>query len=170
MLISAIHNQGAKRRKLLTTIGYEGAKLDDFIQTLVLAKVEVLIDIRERAQSRRKGFSKSALETALGAVGIGYLHLRELGDPKPGREAARAGDMVRFRQIYSAVLRTQEAKAALEAIVEVAQGSNACLLCFERDFQDCHRKLVSDKIESRTGRKTRHLGVKRFEQAASLTR
>lgn len=144
--------------------------MDDFVQTLVVAKVSILIDIRERAQSRRKGFSKSALEDALVRVGIDYLHLRELGDPKPGREAARAGEMDLFRKIYREVLRTPEAKAALEVIASKAQTSSACLLCYERDFQDCHRKLVSDKIESRTGRKTRHLGVKRFEQADSLTR
>lgn len=155
---------------MLTTIGYEGASVDDFIRTLVIAKVETLIDIRERAQSRRKGFSKSALARALSQVGISYLHLRDLGDPKPGREAARAGEMVRFRQIYRGVLRTKSAKAALKVIAETAAGSNVCLLCYERDFQDCHRKLVADKIESRIGGKTRHLGVKQFGQAASLQR
>jgi len=155
---------------VLSTIGYEGASLDNFIRTLVAAKVQVLIDIRERAQSRRKGFSKSALDAALSNAGITYLHLRVLGDPKEGREAARAGQMARFRKIYSGVLRSSEAKAALKVIADASQRSSACLLCYERDFEHCHRKLVSDKIESRTGRKTRHLGVKRFEQAASLTR
>lgn len=156
--------------KLLSTIGYEGASLDDLIQTLRAANIDILIDVRERAQSRRKGFSKSALAAALHRVGIEYLHLRQLGDPKEGRDAARAGEIAEFQRIYAGVLRTREARAAIERIEEVCRASNACLLCYERAFEDCHRKLVSDKVEARTGRKTRHLGVKRFEQAASFAR
>ncbi len=149
---------------MLSTIGYEGAELEDFILTLKAAKVDILLDIRERAQSRRRGFSKSALRERLGTAGITYLHLRELGDPKEGRDAARAGQIGRFKKVYAAVLRSAAAKAALDMIAQVSEKSNACLLCYERDFQDCHRKLISDKVESRTGRNTRHLGVKRFGQ------
>lgn len=154
----------------LSTIGYEGASLDDLIETLVAAEVSLLIDVRERAQSRRKGFSKTALSARLEGAGIKYLHLRELGDPKNGREAARAGDIAEFRRIYRSVLATPVARKALEVIVEATQLQSVCLLCYERSFEDCHRKMVSDKVESRTGRKTRHLGVKRFEQAANRTR
>lgn len=154
----------------LSTIGYEGASHDDLIETLVAAEVSLLIDVRERAQSRRKGFSKTALSARLEGAGIKYLHLRELGDPKNGREAARAGDIAEFRRIYRSVLATPVARKALEVIVEATQLQSVCLLCYERSFEDCHRKMVSDKVESRTGRKTRHLGVKRFEQAANRTR
>lgn len=151
---------------MLTTIGYEGAQLKDFLATLGVAKIDLLIDVRERAQSRRPGFSKTALEKALDSVGIQYLHLRDLGDPAEGREAARSGDFTRFRQIYARVLKTEAAQHALKIVIEESSKRIVCLLCYERDVMECHRKIVADLVQTKTGTKARHLGVKQFEQAA----
>jgi len=148
----------------LNTIGYEGVALDDFMATLTRAGVDCLIDIRERAQSRRKGFSKTALSLRLKSAGIDYLHLRQLGDPKAGREAARAGDWDAFRTIFGRVIAGVEAQSALleiEAILK--RGRNIALLCYERDHRTCHRKIVSDILEGRTGLTARHLGVQTIE-------
>jgi len=151
---------------MLSTIGYEGAALADFIKTLEVAGIEIVFDIRDRAQSRRPGFSKSALSEALAQAGITYLHFRELGDPKEGREAARAGNIELFHRTFSGVLKTPGAQAALDAIALASESKSTCLLCYERDHRNCHRKLVSDSIERQTGLKARHLGVRHFEQAA----
>lgn len=144
---------------MLATIGYERSTLADFIATLRSANVDTLVDVRERAQSRRAGFSKKALEGALAEAGIGYLHLPQLGDPKNGREAARAGKMDLFREIYGAVIETQPAQEALAIIERMAADQKICLMCFERDHKDCHRKIVSDKLELRLGIKAAHWGV-----------
>jgi uncharacterized protein (DUF488 family) len=56
---------------------------------LKVAKITRLIDVRELPISRRKGFAKTALSTALAVAGIEYVHLKGPGDPKDGREAAR---------------------------------------------------------------------------------
>lgn len=144
---------------MLATIGYEGARPDDFVGTLKLVDVQMVVDIRDRAQSRRPGFSKSALRENLEQNGIGYVHLKELGDPKEGRDAARRGDMAKFRRIFAAVLETQPAADALDQIAELAKGMNVCLLCYERDHHECHRKIVADRLESVVGSKVRHLGV-----------
>lgn len=144
---------------MLATIGYEGARPDDFVSTLQLVKVQIVVDIRDRAQSRRPGFSKSSLRENLEKNGIEYLHLKELGDPKEGRDAARSGDMNKFRRIYAAVLESQQASDALAKIADLAKEMHVCLLCYERDHHDCHRKIVADRLESVVGYKVRHLGV-----------
>jgi uncharacterized protein (DUF488 family) len=144
---------------MLATIGYEGANPDDFVGTLQLVDIHMVVDIRDRAQSRRPGFSKSALRENLEQHGIGYIHLKELGDPKEGRDAARSGDLAKFRKVYAAVLSSQPAIDALDQIVELARRLNVCLLCYERDHHECHRKLVADRLESVVGSKARHLGV-----------
>lgn len=151
---------------MLSTIGYEGADLSDFIRTLTISKVQILIDVRERAQSRRKGFSKSALADALADAGIDYLHLRELGDPKEGRDAARSGNFKKFRRIYSSVLKGRDAKLAISKIIEIVDQQNACLLCYERDPKTCHRKMITDKIESIEKIKAKHLGVPKLGASA----
>jgi uncharacterized protein (DUF488 family) len=73
---------------ILLTVGYEGASLEDLIATLQGSDVQRLLDVRAVAQSRRRGFSKNALTEALAKGGISYTHLRQLGDPKEGREAS----------------------------------------------------------------------------------
>jgi uncharacterized protein (DUF488 family) len=71
---------------VLYTIGYEGADIDRFIATLKAVEVTVVADVRAVALSRKRGFSKTALRARLAAEGIAYVHLVELGDPKPGRD------------------------------------------------------------------------------------
>ena len=91
----------------LFTIGYEGTDIDRFVETLKIVGVEVVADVRAVALSRKKGFSKSALSARLMADGMEYLHFVELGDPKPGRDAARAGLYDEFRKIYRRHLKQQ---------------------------------------------------------------
>lgn len=152
--------------KMLHTIGYEKAELDDFISTLVLAKINTLVDVRDRAQSRKRGFSKTALSEALNNAGINYQHMKQLGDPKEGREAARAGQWEKFDKIYSAVLRSEVAQLAVKEIAKLSKNSNACLLCYERDFKTCHRKYISDQVDQLNSTKTKHLGVVKRRIAA----
>lgn len=145
---------------MVATIGYERATLADFLATLTTSGIDILVDIRDRAQSRRIGFSKSALRVALEAEGIEYLHLRELGDPKEGREAARRGDFDQFRAIFGQVMETDEALQAIEQLEGLANTKKICLMCFERDQTMCHRKIVADRLEKSLGTKVSHLGVR----------
>ena len=117
----------------ILTIGYEGSTIEDFVATLKLADVQVLIDIRDVPVSRKRGFSKKALAATLESAGVEYVHLRELGDPKPGREAARRGNMEAFERIFRAHLKGREAQEALEKALDLSSDVCACLLCYERD-------------------------------------
>ena len=80
----------AKAKKLFT-IGYEQTPARAVLDELEAAGVKLLVDVRAVAASRRPGFSKNQLAAGLDERGISYLHLRGLGTPKDGREAARSG-------------------------------------------------------------------------------
>ncbi|NQV98494.1 MAG: DUF488 domain-containing protein [Rhodospirillales bacterium] len=144
---------------MIATIGYERSSQEDFLATLQASKIEVLVDIRDRAQSRVPGFSKTALSKAARDVGIEYIHHRALGDPKEGREAARAGLIKEFRAIFSRVMKSHDAKEALSKIEALSQSKRICLMCYERDPLNCHRKIVSDHLRNTLGCKIAHLGV-----------
>jgi uncharacterized protein (DUF488 family) len=145
----------------LATIGYEGASIEDFIATLMAARVSTLMDVRELPASRRRGFGRGALSLAAEGVGIRYVHLRGLGDPKPGRDAARAAHRERFLTIFSTHLSTPSAQADLARAVQLAGSGGACLMCYERAPDDCHRHLVAHAISARIPELSiRHLGVK----------
>ncbi len=141
----------------LRTIGYEGAVLPAVLDALAGAGIELLIDVRAVAASRKPGFSKRLLAGSLLARGIGYLHLQALGTPKEGRQAVRAGDPGRMRAIFAAHMKGDRAQAALAEATEAARAAPTCLLCFERDHRTCHRAILADLIAERTGQPIVHL-------------
>ena len=135
----------------LATIGYEAATQDAVIGRLRDAGVALLIDVRAVASSRRAGFSKTVLAASLAAAGIDYVHLRGLGTPKPGREAARKGRIAEMHAIYEAHLAEPAAQLQLAQATEMARERPAALLCYEADAGGCHRRIVADRIREALG-------------------
>ena len=138
----------------LMTIGYEGATQDEVIEKLKRARVDVLVDVRAVAASRRAGFSKNILAASLAEHGIDYVHLRGLGTPKPGREAARKGRTDEMRAIYEAHLQTPEAGIDMARAEDIVRTRRAALLCFEAEAAGCHRRIVAEKLVERVGAET----------------
>lgn len=134
----------------IATIGYQAATVQGFLAALLDDRVELLVDVRAVASSRRPGFAKTALAANLGGAGIEYLHLRGLGTPAAGRAAARAGRHEDMRRIYVRHLGSLEAQADLDALADlVLTGRRICLLCFEADARYCHRRLVAEALAER---------------------
>src|SRR4051794_16682918 len=100
----------------LATIGYENATVPRFLDALKAANVDLLVDVRAVASSRRPGFAKTKLGENVGSVGIEYLHLRGLGTPADGRAAARAGRHEEMRAIFMEHMETSEAQDELERL------------------------------------------------------
>jgi uncharacterized protein (DUF488 family) len=131
----------------IATIGYEGATVRGLLEALRGAGVDLLVDVRAVASSRRPGFAKTRLAAHLAEAGIEYLHLRGLGTPADGRAAARAGRYDELRAIYLAHIATPGAQADLHALAErVSAGRRVSLLCFEAQPAHCHRALVADAL------------------------
>ncbi|RAK59259.1 DUF488 domain-containing protein [Phenylobacterium hankyongense] len=130
----------------LATIRYESETQDAVIGRLKAAGVKVLIDVRAVAASRRAGFSKSLLAASLAEAGIEYVHLRQLGTPKPGRDAARKGHVAEMRAIFEDHLAEPAAQVELARAAEIAGDRKAALLCYEADPKGCHRSIVADRI------------------------
>ncbi|HEU4565388.1 MAG TPA: DUF488 domain-containing protein [Gemmatimonadaceae bacterium] len=144
--------------KPLATIGYQAATMSSFLEALRDARVELLVDVRAVASSRRPGFSKSKLAANLAEAGIDYLHLRALGTPADGRAAARAGRHDEMRAIFREQLATEEARGELETLAElVRSGRRVCLLCFEADPAHCHRALVAAALGELVPVRVEHL-------------
>lgn len=147
----------------LFTIGYEQTPAKAVLDELKAAKVELLVDVRAVAASRRPGFSKRQLAAGLDDNGIGYLHLRALGTPKEGRLAARSGDLAALWRIYEKNMETPDAKSELDELAAlVKSGRRVCLLCYERDVNHCHRKRVAELVQERTGAKVTNLVARLF--------
>ena len=126
------------------TIGYEGATQAELVAALQAAGVGQVIDVRAVPLSRKPGFSKNVLAAGLAEAGISYVHLKALGTPPEGREAARKGRADVLARVYAAQLETPEAAVQAAQMVELASEKTSALLCFERDPAMCHRTLLRE--------------------------
>lgn len=130
--------------KRIFTIGYEGSTQAEFIAALKAAGVARVIDVRAVPLSRKPGFSKNVLAASLADAGIGYVHLKALGTPPEGREAARKGKHEVMERVYAAQLDTPEAGIQAAQMIAFAEEKPSALLCFEREPGQCHRSLLRE--------------------------
>ena len=136
----------------LFTLGYEGLDLDTFVRILLHNGVECLLDVRQRPQSRKRGFSKTALSEACVENGIGYEHLAIFGCPLPIRNAYREdGDWENYSAAFLEHLQTPELKQAIANLAISAWDKRCCLMCFEADENFCHRLFVARAVEAADG-------------------
>lgn len=134
----------------LFTIGYEQAKPAAVLDELKGAKIDLLVDVRAVAASRRPGFSKRQVAASLDEVGIKYLHLQELGTPAEGRAAARAGDRETLWKIFDKHIKSAEAQTELAELVGLIKTKRrVALLCYCRDPKTCHRSRVVANLQKR---------------------
>jgi uncharacterized protein (DUF488 family) len=131
------------------TIGYERLLPAELIAELRAARVQRLIDVRYRPQSRRAGMSKTRLGELLRDHGIAYEHRRALGTPpdirwfyKHNRSAEGAEQFA--VHIESSAVDDLDALAA-----ELAAGPRTALMCLEADPAVCHRRTVTDHLRER---------------------
>src|SRR5829696_9591833 len=131
------------------TIGYERLLPDALVAELQAARVERVIDVRFRPQSRRPGMSKTRLAALLGEHGIAYEHRRALGTPPDLRHLYRSGRVAegaaRFAEHVEAT-----AAAELDALAaELVAGPRTALLCLEAEPRACHRSVLTERLRAR---------------------
>lgn len=134
----------------LFTVGYEGATIDTFIANLLSNNIECILDVRALPFSRKPGFSKTQLAQRLNRAKIQYVHLADLGTPKPIRENLKSTrDYSTFFKEMDAYLANR--KQVIEVAYNYVMSSRCCLMCFEHLAAQCHRNIVATKIKDRDG-------------------
>jgi uncharacterized protein (DUF488 family) len=142
----------------LFTVGYEQAKPASVLGELKRAKIELLVDTRAVAASRRPGFSKRQLAAALDDEGIAYIHLQKLGTPAEGRAAARGRDTDTLWRIYDKHIKGADAQNELrELITMIKSGKRIALLCYCRDPKTCHRSRIVANVKKKASVKVTDL-------------
>ncbi|MEZ5497887.1 MAG: DUF488 domain-containing protein [Steroidobacteraceae bacterium] len=148
------------------TASYEGRTLDEFLAELRARDVRLVVDVREAPISRKPGFSKSALSAALERAGIAYCHIRALGCPKPVRDAYREdGDWVRYTRAFMKHLGQQQ--SAIQDLAAVSKTQRTALLCYEADFNRCHRTFVARAVAAEVGAGVSHITAEGVVREAS---
>jgi len=137
--VEAIRKEILSAPRGLYTLGYEALSIDAFINHLIAANIQTVVDVREFAFSRRSEFTKSNLEEALALGGIAYIGMGEVGIPtKARREILAHKSKEELLEYYETEIlpTTAEYAKTIAALVEV---HNTALICHEEDPLLCHR-------------------------------
>jgi uncharacterized protein (DUF488 family) len=154
----------------IATIGVYGFDLDSFLAALAEAKIDLLLDVRQRRGVRGSEYAwanAGRLQAALEEADIAYTHLKELAPTTElrqvqYREDARLGEGKRSRTALApeyARLYTEQIldPVDLGPIVKWVGSSSAALLCVERDPEACHRSLIAARLQREWGFGVEHL-------------
>lgn len=155
------------------SIGVYGRTSDDFFNKLIDNRIDTFVDIRNRRAVRGSKYAfvnSKRLQNYLKSVGINYLHIIELAPTREIREIQKKADAelnvkkrerdnlsTNFVELYrKMVLDKFDVKSFIESL-QNGQSKNVVLFCVEQNHQACHRSIVSEEIENKTGLKSLHL-------------
>ena len=130
------------------TIGYEGQAIGNFLDKLHSSHIEVFVDVRNNAHSRKRGFSKKALKQAVENLGIKYVHIPELGIPSSLRkEMGEDKSNKELLNYYSTKIIPKQTDAIAQLKETVSHYSRIVLVCFEKDYHTCHRHKITEFLK-----------------------
>jgi uncharacterized protein (DUF488 family) len=131
------------------TIGYERLLPAELVAELAAARIERLIDVRYRPQSRRPGMSKTRLAELLADHGIAYESRKTLGTPPDIRWLFKAGKHEEGAPLFREHVERTAAHELDELAAELDRGPRTVLLCLEADPEVCHRRVITDALRAR---------------------
>ena len=141
--------ESASKIKLFT-IGHSTRSCDEFISLLREFKIAILTDIRRYPGSRRfPHFNRQYLEGALPAAGIEYLWLEDLGGRRSGpgiAESLNPGLKHPAFRHYADYMQTERFRSVVLQLMSTASEKTAAIICAEKLFWKCHRRLLSDYL------------------------
>ena len=144
-------NQRRDKGMELYTIGYEGLSQEHFRKWLCYYNITVVADVRRLPSSRKRGFSKSNLTEFLSTRNINYISFQTLGTSKEMRaELKRTGDYGTFFEKYEGEL-PKHYEEIDNILSLINSGEKVVLLCFEKNPEFCHRKILAEQIKQREG-------------------
>jgi len=130
------------------TIGHSNRPLEEFLHLLQAHGVTLLADVRKMPGSRTNPqFNGDTLQEALGAAGIGYVHLAGLGGLRRRRpDSLNGGWRNASFQGYADYMQTPEFEKSLEELLDLSRGQRPAVMCAEAVPWRCHRSLIADAL------------------------
>jgi len=135
----------------LYTIGHSTRSIDEFIEILLAYDITILVDVRSWPSSKRyPHFNQEILSKKLKEKGIKYEWLgKELGGyRKKGLEddsPNKAWKSKSFRN-YADHAMTEEFRHDIKKLLELAEKDRLVVMCAERFYWSCHRRIISDYL------------------------
>lgn len=112
---------------------------------LLRYQIDVLVDVRHIAGSRKPGFNRSQLLKTAIENQVSYVHFPGFGARPEFRKRLReTRDWQNFASEYLAYI--AGLNGTLETSFSEFEGKRICLLCLEADPERCHRSLLANVL------------------------
>ncbi len=130
------------------TVGHSTRSIEEFISLLTAFGIELLVDVRRFPGSRKyPQFNQAELEGELQRQGLGYVHLPELGGRRHATNSPlNAGWRNASFRGYADYMQTDEFRAGIERLIQLAQDRQTVIMCAEAVPWRCHRSLIADAL------------------------
>ena len=141
------------------TLGYGDRTIGEFIDLLTIFNIEAVVDLRLfPATGKKSHFRKDALGKVLSSNGIEY-HLagHEFGGPRPENQDSPNIALQKKMRGFADYMATQAFKSGIERLVSLCRSSRLVMVNEQKDFEQCHRKLVADYLYLVEGFKLIHI-------------
>ena len=130
------------------TIGHSTLSINKFIEVLKAFKVQMVADVRTIPGSRHNPqFNEEALAGSLSEIGVGYIHLVNLGGLRKttSNSINTAWRNASFRG-YADYMQTKEFEEGLNQLIDIAGNDVTVIMCSEAVPWRCHRSLIGDAL------------------------
>lgn len=123
------------------TIGHSNHTKERFLDLLIAAKIEVLVDVRSTPNSRWAVFANGdKLKEILESVQIRYIYL---GDMLGGRPSDSDSYNYQTGKADYQVIREKEYfQRGIKRLIDGLRRYRVCIMCAEEDPTSCHRNLL----------------------------
>jgi uncharacterized protein (DUF488 family) len=129
------------------TVGFTKKSAEQFFQILSKNKVEYLIDIRLHPGGQLAGFTKKDdLRYFLKVInGCSYRHMPNLAPEDDILKAYREDhNWEKYKSLFEALMDRRGIPATIDQTL--FEEKVCCLLCSEPTPEQCHRKLVAERL------------------------
>ena len=130
------------------TIGHSNRTFEEFRHLLEEFQIQVIVDVRRFPSSRKfPHFNRDTLRELLDAEGIQYIWIEALGGlrhTRKGEKSPNVGLRSPAYRNYADHMRTEEFQDAVQKLLALMASGRTAVMCAEKFFWKCHRRLLSD--------------------------
>jgi uncharacterized protein (DUF488 family) len=144
---------GFEKTLRIFTVGHSNLPFEQFVSLLKEYEIGLVADIRRYPSSRKfPHFNRPVLCELLAAENINYLWLESLGGRRHTEKDSKSVNTglknLGFRN-YADYMATDEFRRAVRKLLSAAAQSRTSVMCAEKLYWKCHRRLLSDYLVSR---------------------
>jgi uncharacterized protein (DUF488 family) len=168
-----IDEAAVARERPFFTIGHSTRPVEELIELLAAAQVQLLVDVRHMPRSRTNPqFNSDLLPGSLDAHGIGYRHLASLGGlrrkPRDGGESVNRGWRNQSFRNFADYALTPEFADGFAELRELGHARPTAIMCAEAVWWRCHRRIIADYLLQH-GESVLHIMTRDRLEPATLT-